>query len=157
MTQAEQTSLRRAIRSARTAVGTGAHFLRDRRGVAALEFALVASGFLMLLLGSIEIGLLWWTENGLQATAALTARCAALGSCADPKAFAVSTASGWTLPNAITNADVIVTAASTCHGSSGGYSQFTLVTITSTVWSGILIAPLSGASLKATACYPRSN
>lgn len=147
MTRARPTLPHRAIRS----------ILRDRRGVAAVEFALVASGFLMLLLGSIEIGLLWWTRNGLQVTASLTARCAALGSCADPKAFAVSTAARWTLPNAISAADVTVTTASTCQGAAGGYSQFALVTITSEVWKGLLIAPLSGANLKVMACYPRQN
>lgn len=130
--------------------------LRDRRGVAAVEFALVASGFLLLLLGAIETGLLWWTENGLQATAALTARYAALhgGETTEAQAFAVSTASRWTLPNAISASDVTVTPTSTCHGESGGYSQFTLVTITSEVWTRLLIPPLSGVVLKVAACYP---
>lgn len=147
-------------RGRRMAAGTGRRLLRDRRGVAAVEFALVASGFLLLLLGAIEIGLLWWTENGLQATAALTARYAALhpdATTSQTQAFAVSTASGWILPNAITTADVTVTSASACHGSAGGYSQFTLVTITSELWSGLLIAPLSHAGLMATACYPSVN
>jgi Flp pilus assembly protein TadG len=128
--------------------------LRDRSGAAALEFAIVASIFLLLLTGTIQIGLLWWTENALQTTATLTARCAALNSC-DPKTFAVSTAGKFTVSNAITASNVSVSPASSCNGSTTGYSHFTLVTITSSVWANSLISPLAGAAIiKASACYP---
>lgn len=125
--------------------------LRDRRGVAALEFAIVGVAFVMLLLGTIQIGLLWWTKNGLQTAAMLTARCAALGSCSDPKAFAVSTAGKFTLPNAVSS--VSVGTSSYCNATKG-YKQFTTVTLTSTVWADLLISALAGPSIQATACYP---
>jgi Flp pilus assembly protein TadG len=132
--------------------------VRNRSGAAALEFALVASVFLMLLLGTIQIGLLWWTENALQTTAMLTARCAALQHfCTTPQttqAFAVSTAGKYTLSNAITASNVSVTSASSCDASTPGYSHFTRVTITSTVWANVLISALGGTAIKASACYP---
>jgi Flp pilus assembly protein TadG len=133
--------------------------LRDRSGVAAIEFALVGSVFLLLLLGTIQIALLWWTENALQTTAMLTARCAALGapSCTTPQAsqaFAVSTAGKFALAGAITASNVSVVPTSSCNASTTGYRQFTMVTITSTVWANSLISPLAGTSIKASACYP---
>jgi Flp pilus assembly protein TadG len=128
--------------------------LRDRSGAAALEFALVASVFLLLLLGTIQIALLWWTENALQTTAMLTARCAAIKFCTHPETFAVSTAGTFTLSNAITASDVSVTRHSSCNAPTSGYSQFTMVTITSTVWANVLISALGGIEIKASACYP---
>lgn len=128
----------------------------DRAGATSVEFALVASGFVLLLIGGLQIGLLWWTENAMQITAALTARCAALGSCTDPASYAASLAGDWTAPGAVTAADVTVSAAasSSCHGASGGYGRFTMVTITSEPWSGVLVGPLSGKRLTVSACYP---
>lgn len=126
-------------------------FLHDRRGVAALEFAIVGVAFVMLLLGTIQVGLLWWTKNGLETAAMLTARCAALGSCSDPAAFAKSTASKFTLPNAVSA--VSVATSSHCNAVTG-YSHFTTVTLTSTVWADSLISVLAGSSIQAIACYP---
>jgi hypothetical protein len=50
--------------------------------------------------------------------------------------------------------DVTVSAASSCQGASGGYSNFTMVTVSSELWRGLLIGPLAGVRLKASACYP---
>jgi Flp pilus assembly protein TadG len=130
-------------------------WLRDRRGAAAVEFALLGSALLLLLVGGIEVGLVWWTYNGLQLTASLTARCAAIGSCTDPASFAVSAAGQWTLTGAITPADVTVsTGDSTCFGNSDGYSAFTKVTIKSELWNQVLVGPLANIRLQASACYP---
>lgn len=126
----------------------------DRTGVAAVEFALVASGFLLLLIGSLQVGLLLWTNNALQVTAALTARCAALGSCSNPASYAVSLAGQWVTAGVVTASDVTVSAASSCQGASSGYSNFTMVTVSSEMWSNLLIEPLSGVRLRASACYP---
>jgi Flp pilus assembly protein TadG len=129
--------------------------LHSQAGTVALEFALVGTAFIMLLLGGIQIGLLWWTENALQITAMMTARCAALNSCANPQTFAVSTARAFGIPNAITTSDVSVASSSACNGSAAGYAHFTQVTITSTMWAANLISPLSAASsLQAAACFP---
>lgn len=128
----------------------------DQRGVAAIEFALVASTLILLILGSVGVGLLWWTANGLQVAAALTARCAALGSCTDPAAFAVGIAEKWVGAGAISAADVSTTTNSACGGVSG--NLFTKVTISSAMWaSGVLPAPLSGITVRVSSCFPTSS
>lgn len=132
----------------------------DRSGVAAVEFALVASGFLLLLIGALEVGLLLWTNNALQITAGLTARCAALKTCSpDSKSYAVSLAGQWAGAGAVKASDVTVSppALSACQGASGGYSKFTEVTISSELWSSLGIGPLAGVKLQASACYPSPN
>jgi Flp pilus assembly protein TadG len=66
----------------------------DRRAAAALEFALVASVFIVLVLGELEFGRLIWILQALQVTGQQTARCVAIGSslCASPASYAVTVA-----------------------------------------------------------------
>ena len=123
---------------------------QDRRGAVAVEFAIVGAAFVMLLFGAMSIGLLGWTANGLQTVAALTARCAALNSCPDPGAFAVSEASAWGLPGVVTKTDVAAATAATCAGGAG--TAFERVTVSSAYWAG-LPAPFNLA-LSASACFP---
>jgi Flp pilus assembly protein TadG len=47
-------------------------------GTTAVEFALVAPMFLMLVFGAIEFGRILWTEQALQETAIAGARCMAI-------------------------------------------------------------------------------
>ncbi len=49
---------------------------RDERGATAVEFALTAPVFFMVLFGIIEAALLLWTQLGLQHGAEVAARCA---------------------------------------------------------------------------------
>ena len=119
----------------------------------ALEFAITAGIFLSLVAGGIDVGLLWWSKNALQVTATMTARCMALGSCADPTSYAVQMMSNWTVSDAITASDVALSTASQCYGSQGTYSQFSMVTITSPFWAG-LPPPLPRITLQVSACYP---
>lgn len=49
---------------------------RDVRGVTAVEFAITAPVFFVLIFGIIETGLLLWTQMGLQHGVELAARCA---------------------------------------------------------------------------------
>ncbi len=49
---------------------------RDRRGASAVEFAIIAPVFFLLLFGIIGCGLLFWTQVGLQHGAEMAARCA---------------------------------------------------------------------------------
>ena len=51
---------------------------RDERGASALEFGLIAPVFFMFILGVIELGLLFWTQLGLQHGAAMASRCASV-------------------------------------------------------------------------------
>jgi len=55
-----------------------ARMLGNVRGTAAIEFAMVAPLFFMLLCGIIEGGLLTWTQVGLQHGAQAAARCASI-------------------------------------------------------------------------------
>jgi Flp pilus assembly protein TadG len=53
---------------------------RDNRGASALEFALTAPVFFLFIFGIIELGLLLWTQIGLQHGAEMAARCATVDS-----------------------------------------------------------------------------
>ena len=125
---------------------------QDRRGVAALEFVLVAAALMMLILGSFGVGLLVWTTSGLQVTAALTARCLALGSCANPATYAVGIAGTWIGTNAVTAADVTDTASSPCNGKSG--TEFGQVSIVVPSWAAALFPTSVQKTIKVSACFP---
>jgi hypothetical protein len=132
------------------------HFCRERRGAVALEFAIIATVFLTLVLGAIELGLLYWTKNGLQLTAAMTARCVALGySCTDAastKSYATTMAESWVVPGVIGNVSP-PTYAQQCYSDPGTKTNFAMVTITSSFWAW-LPPPLSNINLQVSACYP---
>ena len=138
---------RKFPRAPRTARRIGA----DRRGAAALEFAMVGGLLVLLLLGCVEAGLMMWTGSALQSVAAQTARCTAIGSCANPQQYAVSLAGQWIGSNAITTGDVSVAAGTSCHGQAGA---FAIVTISESIWSGTFIAPIAGGVQSVTACFP---
>lgn len=53
-------------------------FWKDAEGTTALEFALTAPVFILIVFGIIEFGLLFWTQIGLQHGAGLAARCATI-------------------------------------------------------------------------------
>lgn len=130
-----------------------ARLRRDRAGTTALEFAIVASVFLPLSLGILDTGLLMWTKGALQATAALTARCAALSSpdCIDARQFAVTTAGKWIFPGIVTSAGVTPAPAIVCVSN----AQLMRVTITTAYWAGaVLPPPLNGKTLTAVAYFP---
>jgi Flp pilus assembly protein TadG len=126
------------------------------RGSVALEFALVASVFFMLLLGIIELGMIMWSRSTLQTVAAQTARCAAIGSSlcgSGATQYAISLAGEWLPSYTITAQDVTVSATTTCYGATG---KFDTVTITVPVWTGGLISPIAGGSQTLEACFPTS-
>jgi Flp pilus assembly protein TadG len=51
---------------------------RDERGASALEFGILAPVFFLVIIGIIELGLLFWTQIGLQHGAEMAARCASV-------------------------------------------------------------------------------
>jgi Flp pilus assembly protein TadG len=127
-----------------------------RRGATAVEFALVAGVALLLIFAVIELGLLMWTKNALQYTAAAAARCAAMGSpgCTNAQQYAVTQAGNMVFSGIVQTSDVTVGAATTCHGASG---KFQVVTITAGYWAAAsLPLPFNGITLQATGCYPTS-
>lgn len=125
---------------------------KERVASTAVEFAIVLPVLFTLIFGAAEQGLLWWTKNSLQLTAALTARCLALGSCTDPSSFAVSSASTWTLPNSITASDVSYATDTSCYSGTNLYAK---VTINCPFWGeNILPPPFSNFIFSVSACYP---
>ena len=135
-----------------------ARFQRDIRGVAAIEFAFVIVPLLLFMFGIIEFSRAYWTQEALQETAAVTARCMGLGlsSCSSApaaQAYAVSVGSGWGL--SIQSSNVTINPSTTC----GSVSGFVTVTITypfNTIVPG-LITGLVGETLSATACFPSGS
>jgi Flp pilus assembly protein TadG len=144
--------------------------LSSRRGTAAIEFAMAAPLFLMLLFGSVEFGRLLWTKQALQEAATAGARCMALaqGSTVDSSNLCLSGGSysstatqtyvqteaakwGITLPTA----DITPTSNATCGGTTG----FSQVSIASSFTSVVpQLVGLSGAvAINASACYPNNS
>jgi Flp pilus assembly protein TadG len=132
---------------------------RERRGSTAVEFAIIAGVMLPMLFGIVDLGLLMWTHNALQSTAALTARCIAIGSslcAANPAQFAVTTAGQWIVPGIISTGQVTInTAATSCNGSAGTSGPFVTVAIVSTYWgSNVLPPPFAATTVSVTSCFP---
>ncbi|MGH6708775.1 MAG: TadE/TadG family type IV pilus assembly protein [Bradyrhizobium sp.] len=76
----------------------------DESGTTAIEFALTAPVFFLFLFGIIEIGLLLWTQIGIQHGAEMAARCASINSTLCPsatavKSYATQQSFGLTLPS----------------------------------------------------------
>jgi Flp pilus assembly protein TadG len=131
-----------------------------RRGTVAVEFALLAIPFLMLSFGIIECARLIWTDEVLEATAALGARCMGVlaASCASSGAYSSSNtttyietvASGWNIT--VTSAELTLNASGSC----GGVSGFSSVTITYTFSSLVpeLLTALASIPITVQACFP---
>jgi Flp pilus assembly protein TadG len=124
------------------------------RAAAIVEFAVVGSLFILICFAIVELGLVLWTGNALQTTAALTARCAALGAapCSNAPQFAAATAGSLVFPSVIAASDVTVGQAAGCNGASG---NFMVVTINCRLWStGWLPPPFASTPIIRTECYP---
>jgi Flp pilus assembly protein TadG len=77
--------------------------IKDAQGASAVEFGLIAPVFFAALLGLIEVGLLFWTQLGLQHATEMAARCASInsttcGSATAVQNYAVTQAFGLSLP-----------------------------------------------------------
>jgi len=135
-------------------------FKCDRRGVAAIEFAIVIVPLLLFMFGIIEFSRAYWAKEALQQTAVNTARCMGLGlstsgctSTSGGQAYAVSVGNTWGLT--IPTSNVTITTATTC----GGVSGFVTVHITYTFKTVVpdLIAGLFNDTLYASACFPSGS
>jgi Flp pilus assembly protein TadG len=135
-------------------------FARDPSGASAVEFALVAPVFWLLLFGMIEFARLFWTTHALHETAIATARCMGIPQiqCEDGGAyssenaiaFAKSKAAGWLIqidPTAIT-----LDRNATCNGLAG-LSKARIEYQFTTVVPNLLTSLAGGTQLKTEACY----
>jgi len=95
-------------------------FLRDARGGAAVEFALVAPTFLMMIFLMLDGGRMLFTKQAINELATAAARCAALQATGCASASAVQT---WTIDRArqrsnlaLTTAMVTINTSTSCNG-----------------------------------------
>lgn len=144
---------------------------RDTRGSESVEFAVVGWMLCMVVFAIVESGLLWWLKSGLEVTAAMTARCGAVGytynvpgaSC--PKGntgatqtYALTVSNMFLVPNMVTLTNVAVNGAAglvtggtdPCLGMTGNFFS---VTVTSNAFN-FGIPPLNNKTLSASSCYP---
>lgn len=124
-------------------------FAGDCRGVAAIEFALLAPMFLMLLVGTMTMSILFFTANGLHFATEAAARCASVQStiCTDA---ATTTAFAATKYFGSTKAATFNCMGRVCGGTANCGN---LVTGTVTLTFDFGIASYS-TPLLAEACYP---
>lgn len=135
-------------------------FVRDPTGASAVEFALVAPVFLLLLFGMIEFARLFWATHALHETAIATARCMGIPQiqCEDGGtyssenaiAFAKSKAAGWLIqldPTAIT-----LDRNASCNGLPS-LSKARIEYQFTTVVPNLLMSLVGGTQLGAEACY----
>ena len=136
---------------------------RDIRGSTTVEFAIVGLMLCLLTFGVVETGLLWWLKSGLQVTAALTARCGAMGyyynnsnfqctNTATTQSYAVSASQPWLLPNMVTASNVTVNGiVASCNGFTG---TFFSVSVNSNYFASLPPPLGSYSNVTATACFP---
>jgi Flp pilus assembly protein TadG len=132
-----------------------------RRGVTALEFALVTPVLLLLMLATIEFGWLGWTISVLQESASLGARClgvlntscatSGVASVTKTQQFVQSLAAG----RGITLASSTITPrGSTTCGAVSGFSTVSIAYSFQTIVPNYFNAFGTGSTLSITACFP---
>lgn len=129
----------------------------DRRGVAAIEFALLGGILIAMCIGTIEVGLLFWGQNALEAAAAETARCLAVQSpqCPSAGTYAANIVNNWMFSGVVTAADVTADGSATsCNGAGGNFETVTITTSYFANWLSFL-PQLANRTLSASACYPK--
>lgn len=99
-----------------------------RRGSVAVEFAILAPLFLLMLLGMIEGGRMYWMAQSLNEVAFSTARCMAYGAACDTlekqRSYAIDRAASYRIT--ITDTQISATQGQACSGNANAK----IVTIT---------------------------
>lgn len=118
--------------------------MADESGTTALEFALTAPAFFLFIFGIVEMGLLLWTQIGIQHGAEMAARCASINNTLCPSSsaitsFAVQQSYGLTLPSS-----TFAHSTPACGNQVNGSYTFQFPAI-------IGLSPLT---LKSQACFP---
>lgn len=138
-------------------------FRRDQRGASALEFALVALPFLLLVIGTIEYGRFLWTRQALQSLAISTARCMGVlqDACAVSGSYNSARTTTYLLSQAsalgvsIAASNVALVANASC-GAIAGFSSVTISYSFSTV-TPIVSALVGGIPITVSACFPNQS
>jgi Flp pilus assembly protein TadG len=118
----------------------------NRSGLAALEFALLLPLFLLLVIGVMQLGQLFWTQTALQHAVQMAARCATVntttcGTATQIKAYAATQAYGMVVAPA-----TFTVTTPTCGNNVAATTTFTFLTT---------LFPVSNITLQAQSCYPR--
>ncbi len=123
-----------------------AKMLSDQRGTSALEFGLTAPVFFLFLFGVIEVGLVFWTQIGLQHGVEMAARCASINASLCPNSnpnaiteYATQQALGLGLP-----ASTFTYSTPACGNQVNASYSFQFPSI----------IPLDPLTLKAQSCFP---
>jgi Flp pilus assembly protein TadG len=127
---------------------------------------MVCAVLLAICFGLFDLGLVLWTRQAMQAAAALTARCAALGAsaCSNAQQYAVNAVAAWSMSGMVSTSNVWVQSNATCTSTKGNVTagKNTVVTITSSYWTNGLVqndwipSSLASLTLNASACYPNA-
>jgi len=131
--------------------------LSDRRGVTAVEFALVAPAFMMFMFLIIDGARAVWTYQTLQAVATDSARCAALGvtgckTSSEVQTYAVNRANGYGV--GLTSGAVTLTSAATCS-SVAGMTKVAISTSYQGATTKLLPSPMT--TLSTESCFPTAS
>lgn len=126
---------------------------QDSKGVATLEFTLVGSTFMLLIVFTIETGMVFWIKNAFEVAASQTARCLANSgtACSNSRTYAQSLLDTWGVNALVPQFNITVTPGASCSRTVGTYTSVTINTTTDLAW---LIPPLNTIVLTSTACYP---
>jgi Flp pilus assembly protein TadG len=130
---------------------------RDRKGAAAVEFAIVAPAFLMMIFLLLDGGRMLFSKQALNELATAAARCAALKPIG---CTTVAEVQNWTVTRgnarsalALTTAMVTVSQATTCNGQSG-MAQATIAMPFKKGAMTLLPQSVAPATLTSSSCFP---
>jgi Flp pilus assembly protein TadG len=129
--------------------------LRDTEGASLVEFAVTMPLFFLLFFGLVQVGLMIWSQLGLQHGVEMAARCASLGDNAQSQNLGIATTCSSATPSTVQNY-----AAANSFGLAPPASVFSvdvcpggnLVTAT---YPFTAITYLYSITLTASSCYPK--
>ncbi len=143
--------------------GVASRLQRHRSGAAALEFAMAVTPLLLLILGTIEGGLLLWSWQALEGAVIEAGRCAALdaASCqnvattpANTASYAATAANARGLPS-VTSSNVTVSTGVSAQALCGNTTANVVAISIAYKFKMISLIPLP-SNLTVAACFPLS-
>lgn len=132
---------------------------RNRRGVVAIEFAILGVVLFMVTLGGMDLGLILWTQGALQMVASDAARCGAIGatgctSSSGIESYVQTQAANWIMGSVAAGLTVNVNSAvssTSCPAISLG--KYETVEVKTSYFSGFLPPPFSKYTIDVCASY----
>jgi Flp pilus assembly protein TadG len=119
----------------------GCRFAGDKRGAAAVEFAITSPVYILALFALVQGGMWLWADVSLQRAADAAARCGALSTCTDVPTYAANNVVGMSVPSSVFS----VSAAGCGEQVSAAYAVPTFT-------SGL---GLPNITVHVSACYPK--